>query len=160
MNWQPTNLMLVYVHGCLCRSLCPLHVRSLYPPHRWLPVWPPPSAAGSGWRQGQTSPHSLPCSSAAATSHRCHLEISAMISLALGHIMIVSPPNVCLPQGHSTSLTGYNQSITGCGSQRRQCSCYSTKTHVNSMILIHKLNLTSLRNMYTKSGLRWAPCTF
>ena len=43
--------------------------------------------------------------------------------------------------------TGYNQSITGCGSQRRQCSCYSTKTHVNSMILILKLNLTSLRNI-------------
>jgi len=25
--------------------------------------------------------------------------------------------------------TGYNQSVTGCRSQRRQCSCYSTKTH-------------------------------
>ena len=24
-------------------------------------------------------------------------------------------------------ITGYNQSATGCGSQRRQCSCYSTK---------------------------------
>jgi len=23
--------------------------------------------------------------------------------------------------------TGFNQSVTGCGSQRRQCSCYSTK---------------------------------
>ena len=56
--------------------------------------------------------------------------------------------------------TGYNQSVTSCGSQRRQCSCYSTKTHVNSMILILKLNLTSLRNIYIKSGLRWAPHTF
>jgi len=42
--------------------------------------------------------------------------------------------------------TGYNQSVTGRGSQRIQCSCYSTKTHVNSMILILKLNLISLRN--------------
>ena len=57
-------------------------------------------------------------------------------------------------------LTGYKQSVTGCGSQRRQCSCYSTKTHVNSMILILKLNLTSLKNIYIKSGLRWAPYTF
>ena len=32
-------------------------------------------------------------------------------------------------------ITGYNQSVTGFGSQRRQCSCYSTKTHVNSTIL-------------------------
>ena len=32
-------------------------------------------------------------------------------------------------------FTGYNQSVTGCCSQRRQCSRYSTKTHVNSMIL-------------------------
>jgi len=30
----------------------------------------------------------------------------------------------------SAGLTGYNQSVTGCGSQRRQCSCYTTKTHV------------------------------
>jgi len=52
--------------------------------------------------------------------------------------------------------TGYNQSVRGCGSQRRQCSCYSTKTHVNSMILILKLNMTSIRNIYIKSGLRWA----
>ena len=56
--------------------------------------------------------------------------------------------------------TGYNQSVTGCGSQRRQCSYYSTKTPVNSMILILKLNLTSLGNIYIKSGLRWAPHTF
>jgi len=48
------------------------------------------------------------------------------------------------------SLTGYNQSITGCGSLRSQCSCYSTKTYVGSMILILKLNLTSLRNIYIK----------
>ena len=53
----------------------------------------------------------------------------------------------------------YNQGVTGCGSQRRQYSCYSTKTHVNSIILIHKLNLTSLRIIYNKSGLRWAPHT-
>jgi len=53
-----------------------------------------------------------------------------------------------------TVITGYNQSVTGCVSQRRQCSCYSTKTHVNSMILIFKLNLTSLRNIHIKSGLR------
>ena len=26
-----------------------------------------------------------------------------------------------------TEITGYKQSVTGCGSQRRQCSCYSTK---------------------------------
>jgi len=26
--------------------------------------------------------------------------------------------------------TGYNQSVTGCGFQRKQCSCYSTKTPV------------------------------
>jgi len=30
------------------------------------------------------------------------------------------------------------------------CSCYSTKTHINSVILILKLNLTSLRNIYIK----------
>jgi len=30
----------------------------------------------------------------------------------------------------------------------------STKTHVNSMILILKLNMTSMRNIYIKSGLR------
>jgi len=57
-------------------------------------------------------------------------------------------------------ITGYNQSVTGCGSQRRQGSCNSTKTHVNSMILILRLNLTSLRNIYIKSGLRWAPHSF
>jgi len=61
---------------------------------------------------------------------------------------------------HTPCATGYNQSVTGCGSQRRQCSCYSTKTHVNSMIVIFKLNLISLRNIYIKSGLRWAPHTF
>ena len=48
--------------------------------------------------------------------------------------------------------TGYNQSVTGCGSQRRQCICYSTKIHVKSMILILKLNMTSMRNIYIKSG--------
>ena len=32
-------------------------------------------------------------------------------------------------------LTGYNQSITSCGSQRKQCSCYSTKTNVNSNLI-------------------------
>jgi len=51
-------------------------------------------------------------------------------------------------------ITGYNQSVTDRGSQRRQFSCYSTKTHVNSMIFILKLNLTLLRNIYIKSGLR------
>jgi len=30
----------------------------------------------------------------------------------------------------------------------KTCSCYSTKTHMNSMILILKLNLTWLRNIY------------
>ena len=30
----------------------------------------------------------------------------------------------------------------------KTCSCYSTKTHINSVILILKLNLTSLRNIY------------
>jgi len=57
-------------------------------------------------------------------------------------------------------VTRYNQSVTGCSSQQRQGSCYSTKTHVNSMILILRLNLTSLRNTYIKSGLRGAPHTF
>jgi len=32
----------------------------------------------------------------------------------------------------------------------KTCSCYSTKTHINSVILILKLNLTSLRNIYIK----------
>jgi len=50
------------------------------------------------------------------------------------------------PHGNRTDvITGYNQSVTGSGSQRRQCSCYSTKTHVNSMIIILKLNLTSYK---------------
>jgi len=61
---------------------------------------------------------------------------------------------------HNSLTTGPLGTIKGCGSQRRQCSCYSTKTHVNSMILILKLNLTSLRNIYMKSGLRWAAHTF
>jgi len=42
----------------------------------------------------------------------------------------------------------------------KTCSCYSTKTYVNSMILDLKLNSTLLRNIYFKSGLRWAPHTF
>jgi len=42
---------------------------------------------------------------------------------------------------------------------RKTCSCFSTKTHVNGMILILKLNLTSLRNIYIKSGICWAPHT-
>jgi len=33
-------------------------------------------------------------------------------------------------------ITGYKQSFTGCSSQRKQCSCYSTKTYVNIVILI------------------------
>ena len=32
-------------------------------------------------------------------------------------------------------VTGYNQSVTGCGSQRKQFSCYSTKTNVNSNLV-------------------------
>jgi len=32
-------------------------------------------------------------------------------------------------------ITGYNQSFTGCGSQRKQCSCYSTKTNVHSNLI-------------------------
>jgi len=75
----------------------------------------------------------------------------------------VSPPQSANTHGetdyHNAINTGYNQSIRGCGFQRRQCSCYSTKTHVNSMILILKLNSTSLRNIYIKSGLRWATHT-
>jgi len=31
----------------------------------------------------------------------------------------------------------------------KTCSCYSTKTHINSVILILRLNLTSLRNIIT-----------
>ena len=50
-------------------------------------------------------------------------------------------------------VTGYKQGVTGCGSQRSQCSCYLTKTHINSVILILKLDLTSMRNIYIKSGL-------
>ena len=53
-----------------------------------------------------------------------------------------------------SNITGYNKSVTGCGSQRRQCRFYSTKNRVNSMISIVKLNLTSLRNIYIKSGIR------
>jgi len=59
-----------------------------------------------------------------------------------------------------THLTGYKQNVTGCGSQRKQCSFYSTKSNVNSMILILKYNLTSLWNIHIKSGHRWAPHTF
>ena len=33
------------------------------------------------------------------------------------------------------SITGYNQSVTSCGSQGKQCSCYSTKTNVNSNLI-------------------------
>jgi len=36
--------------------------------------------------------------------------------------------NVCV-------VTGYNQSVTGCGSQQKQCSCYSTKTNVHSNLI-------------------------
>ena len=54
----------------------------------------------------------------------------------LGHIPSITPAM------YARLPTGYNQSVTGCGSQRRQCSCYSMKIHVNSMILILKLNLT------------------
>jgi len=32
----------------------------------------------------------------------------------------------------------------------KSCSCYSTKTFVNSVILILKVNLTSIRNIYIK----------
>ena len=32
----------------------------------------------------------------------------------------------------------------------KTCSCYSTKTHVDSVVLILKLNLTSMRNIYIK----------
>ena len=32
----------------------------------------------------------------------------------------------------------------------KTCSCYSTKTYVDSVILILKLNVTSLRNIYIK----------
>jgi len=32
----------------------------------------------------------------------------------------------------------------------KTCSCYSTKTHINSVILFLKLNLTLLRNKYIK----------
>jgi len=64
--------------------------------------------------------------------------------------------------GHVAISTGYKQIVTGCASQWKQSSCNSTKTNVNSMILILKFNLTSLRKIYCniKSGLRWAPHTF
>ena len=32
---------------------------------------------------------------------------------------------------------------------KKTCSCYSTKTHIHSVILILKLNLTSLKKTYT-----------
>jgi len=35
-------------------------------------------------------------------------------------------------------------------SHMKACSCYSTKTYIYSVILILKLNLTSLRNIYIK----------
>jgi len=69
-------------------------------------------------------------------------------------------PFACIGIYCCNNISGYKQSVTGCGSQRRQCSCYSMKTHVNSMILIVIFNLTLLRNIYIKSGLRWAPHTF
>ena len=59
-----------------------------------------------------------------------------------------------------TSVTRYKQRVTGCGSQQKQCSCYSTESNVNSMILILKFYLTSLRNIYIKSGHRLAPHIF
>ena len=43
---------------------------------------------------------------------------------------------------HRALFNGYNQNVTSCGSQTKTCSCYSTKTHINSVILILKLNLT------------------
>ena len=42
--------------------------------------------------------------------------------------------------------TGYNQSVTGCGSQRK--------------LMLTAWFPSSLRNIYIKSGLRWAPHTF
>ena len=37
--------------------------------------------------------------------------------------------------GVKAGITGYNQSVTGCGSQRKQCSCNSTKTYVSSNLI-------------------------
>jgi len=45
--------------------------------------------------------------------------------------------------------TGYNQSVTGCGSQRKHVVVTQGK-NVESVILILKLNLTSLRNICIK----------
>jgi len=45
--------------------------------------------------------------------------------------------------------TGYNQRLWF-STKTCTCSCYSTKTYANSAILILKLNLTSLRNIYIK----------
>jgi len=66
-----------------------------------------------------------------------------------GELYIIILKNILLPvivgmfvqckTGKLTS-TGDKQGVTGCGSQRRQCSSYSTKTHVNSMIHILKKN--------------------
>ena len=42
----------------------------------------------------------------------------------------------------------------------KSCRCYAMTTNVNYVILILKLNLTSMRNIYIKIGLRWAPHTF
>jgi len=55
----------------------------------------------------------------------------------------LSPPPIAAQSSQTTHwqgrrtltfITGYNQSVTGCGSQRRQCSFYSTKTHVNHWV--------------------------
>ena len=57
---------------------------------------------------------------------------------------------VILTRNTLSNLTGYNQSVTGCGSQRRHVVVTQRKLHISSVILILKLNLTSLRNVYIK----------
>jgi len=42
----------------------------------------------------------------------------------------------------------------------KSCRCYATNNYVNCVILILKLNLTPMRNIYITIGLRWAPHTF
>jgi len=87
-----------------------------------------------------------------SSSNRCHIKVlhqhwQEENRLTKYFILCVSHG---LTAGESLENTGYNQSVTDCGSQRRQCSCYSTKTHISSVILILKLNLSSLRNIYIK----------
>jgi len=110
--------------------------------------------------------HPVTMATIPAVSMTTTLTSLLLTALSLSSLLHNGRWNKAVGSGHCCPffpiITGYNQSVTGCGSQRRQCICYSTKsqTTVNSMILILKLNLTSLRNIYIEIGLCWAPHTF